>query len=58
MGERVKDKVVVITGAGVGLGKAMSETLAAEGATVAVTDILEDEGKATVREIEKAGGKA
>ena len=58
MSERVKDKIVMITGGGVGLGKAMCRLLASEGATVAVTDILDDEGKETVQEIEEAGGTA
>ncbi len=58
MSERVKDKVVMITGGGVGLGKAMCRLLASEGATVAVTDILDDEGKQAVSEIEEAGGTA
>jgi NAD(P)-dependent dehydrogenase (short-subunit alcohol dehydrogenase family) len=58
MGERVKGKVALVTGGGVGLGKAMSRLLAQEGATVAVTDILDDDGGETVREIEEAGGTA
>jgi NAD(P)-dependent dehydrogenase (short-subunit alcohol dehydrogenase family) len=58
MSKRVKDKVVMVTGGGVGLGKAMCRLLASEGATVAVTDILDDEGKETVGEIEEAGGTA
>jgi NAD(P)-dependent dehydrogenase (short-subunit alcohol dehydrogenase family) len=58
MSERVKDKVAVVTGGGVGLGKAMCRLLASEGATLAVTDILDEEGEETVREIEAAGGTA
>lgn len=36
---RLKDKVAGVTGAAMGMGKCIAETLAAEGASVAVTDI-------------------
>lgn len=42
MGDRVKDKVALITGAASGLGKADAYALAREGATVVLTDINED----------------
>jgi len=51
-------KVAAITGGSRGIGKGISTTLAKQGATVAILDILDDEGKKTVAEIEKAGGKA
>jgi 3-oxoacyl-[acyl-carrier protein] reductase len=51
-------KTVLITGAGIGLGKAMALTFAKEGYNVAVTDVLEEEGKAVAREINEAGGQA
>lgn len=38
----LKDKVAVITGAGSGMGKAMTQLFAAEGARVLATDIRED----------------
>jgi len=47
---RVKDKVVVITGAGSGLGKADAHRLSEEGAKLVLTDINEEEGKRTVDE--------
>ncbi len=56
--DRVKDKVIIITGAALGIGRATSILLAKEGAKVAVTDILVDEGKALVEEIQKNGGEA
>ena len=55
---RVADKVALVTGAGLGLGRASSILLAAEGAKLVVSDI--DEGLAgnTAAEIVKAGGEA
>lgn len=47
---RVKDKVVVITGAGSGLGKADAHRLSEEGAKLVLTDINEEEGNRTVDE--------
>jgi len=50
---RVKDKVVIITGAGSGIGKETSLLFAKHGAKVVVTDIDEKAGKETVDEIIK-----
>lgn len=55
---RVKDKVAVVTGGSLGIGAAACEMLAREGAAVAVTDILDDEGEALARRIRELGGKA
>jgi 3(or 17)beta-hydroxysteroid dehydrogenase len=52
---RVKGKVAVVTGGGMGLGRAASLLLASEGASVVVTDIDEASGRDTVRMIAEAG---
>jgi 3-oxoacyl-[acyl-carrier protein] reductase len=53
-----KDQVAVITGAGRGMGRAHAKLLAERGATVVVQDILADEARETVSQIEAASGKA
>src|SRR5262245_10150072 len=52
---RVKGKVAVVTGGGMGLGRAASLLLASEGASVVVTDIDETSGQDTARMIGEAG---
>jgi NAD(P)-dependent dehydrogenase (short-subunit alcohol dehydrogenase family) len=55
---RTKDKVAVVTGGSLGIGRAVCVLLAREGAKVAVTDILDEEGKKLVDEIRGAKGTA
>lgn len=54
--KRVQDKVAIITGGALGIGRATCRMLAREGAKVAVTDLLECEGKDLVDEILQDGG--
>jgi NAD(P)-dependent dehydrogenase (short-subunit alcohol dehydrogenase family) len=54
----LKDKVIVVTGSGRGIGQATAALCAKYGAKVVVSDIKEDWGKETVSIITKAGGKA
>src|SRR6202451_766054 len=55
---KLKDKVVLITGGGSGLGREMGLTFAREGAKVGVNDIKPESAQNVVTEIERAGGKA
>ena len=55
---KLKDKVVLITGGGSGLGREMGLTFAREGAKVGVNDIRPESASNVVTEIERAGGKA
>jgi len=55
---RLKDKVIIVTGGGVGIGRAYSLALAKEGARVVVADIQEEEAKRVANEIKQGGGEA
>jgi len=55
---RLQDKVALITGAGSGMGKAMAERFAAEGAHVIVTDVIEERVTSTVEGIKAKGHSA
>lgn len=55
---RIKDKVVLITGAGSGIGKSTALLFAKEGAKVVVNDLSEKHGIETVEEIQAQGGEA
>ena len=55
---RLKDKVIIVTGGGIGIGRAYATGLAREGARVVVTDIQEEEAKKVACEIKQGGGEA
>ncbi len=52
------DKVILISGAASGLGRALAHTLAANNATVIVTDINKADCQQVVNDIEKSAGRA
>src|SRR4051794_22250125 len=52
---RLDGKVVIVTGAGRGLGRAFAEKVAAEGANVAIAEIDPALGEAAAREIAVTG---
>ncbi len=55
---RLDGKVALITGGASGMGKVASSLFAREGARVVLSDVSDEAGEATAREIQAAGGEA
>lgn len=58
MANRLKDKIVIITGAARGIGAKSAELFAAEGAAVAIWDVNAERGENVAQQIQSAGGTA
>jgi 3-oxoacyl-[acyl-carrier protein] reductase len=55
---KLKEKTAIVSGAGQGIGRAIGELFAAEGAKVALVDWNRETGLETLKEIESSGGEA
>jgi len=55
---RLAGKVVIVTGAGQGIGRAFCHSFAREGASVVVTDVVADRADAVAAELRVSGGRA
>lgn len=53
-----KGKTVLITGSARGIGLTIAEKFASHGANIVISDVLEDEAKATAKKLNDAGHKA
>lgn len=58
MNLNLKDKVIIVTGGGRGIGEAISKILAEEGAIPVIISLDEQDNLKVVADIEKSGGKA
>ncbi|GAC1316527.1 MAG: 3-oxoacyl-ACP reductase FabG [Chloroflexota bacterium] len=56
--QRLDHKVIVITGAGQGIGRAYARRLSQAGANVVIAEINGERGRAVADEVERAGGRA
>ena len=54
---RLKDKIAVVTGASTGIGRAVAELFAREGAKVLIADVNEKDGDDAVETIKENGGE-
>jgi 3-oxoacyl-[acyl-carrier protein] reductase len=55
---KLKDKVAIVTGGGSGIGRAIALTFAAQGASIAIFDINEENANRTVETVKSTGQRA
>ncbi|MCE2916204.1 MAG: SDR family NAD(P)-dependent oxidoreductase, partial [Rubrivivax sp.] len=55
---KLQDRVAIVTGGAQGIGQAIAQGLAREGAAVVVADLEESKAQATAAAIQEAGGRA
>ena len=58
MSDRIKNKVIVVTGAAQGIGYGIAERLASEGAQLVIGDVQHEKGEAAAAKIRAQGGDA
>src|SRR5207247_11453495 len=56
--KRLHNKVIIVTGAGSGLGEGIAKVLAREGARVVIAELRKAAGERVATQIRKHGGKA
>ncbi len=55
---KLNDRVAIITGSAMGIGRAIAESMADEGAKIVIADVIDEEGKRVAENINKSGGHA
>ncbi|MCH1551510.1 MAG: SDR family NAD(P)-dependent oxidoreductase, partial [Pseudomonadales bacterium] len=55
---RFKDKVVLVTGGGQGIGETYAKSFSEEGANVVIAELNEENGERVASEISQGAGKA